>query len=185
MSDDELVSLYLETQRGYYFDLLYNRYAGKVYGKCVSLLKNESDATDATQEIFVKILLKMSTFTGKSKFSTWIYSVTYNYCIDTIRKQKKGRHISSKPPEDIPDHEVEEVSDAEILEIQINQLKVVLDQINENDKIILLMKYQDGMSIQDIAAALSLSESAVKMRLKRAKHKFKLAHHETYKNAVL
>lgn len=174
--------MYLDTQRGIYFEQLYSRYAGKIFGKCVSLLNNESDATDATQEIFVKILLKMSTFSGKSKFSTWIYSVTYNYCIDTIRRQKKSKYISSKPPEEIPDQIVDEVSDAELLEIQIDQLKVVLDQLNENDRVILLMKYQDGMSIQEMSEAMQISESAVKMRIKRAKYKFKIIHHDSYKN---
>ncbi len=183
LSDSDLVSLYIETQNGIYFDNLYNRYAGKVFGKCVSLLRSEFDATDATQEIFMKILLKMSTFTGSSKFSTWIYSITYNYCIDVIRKKKKNQVIVSKPPEELPEKKGEEISDAELLEVKVSQLKIVLDNMNSSDKVILLMKYQDGMSIIEIAEMMRLSESAVKMRIKRAKQKFKETHDKTFKHS--
>jgi len=181
LTDAELVAFYIETQNGIYFDRLYEKYAGKVFGKCVSLLKSEFDATDATQEIFMKILLKMSTFTGSSKFSTWIYSITYNYCIDVIRKQKKNQVITSKPPEELPDKKGDEISDAELLEVKVSQLKIVLEEMNSNDKVILLMKYQDSMSIIEIAQIMQLSESAVKMRIKRAKHKFKETHIKTFK----
>lgn len=183
LPDEELVARYLETQDGIYFNTLYDKYAGKVFGKCISLLKNEFDATDATQDIFMKILLKMSTFGGQSKFSTWIYSITYNYCIDRIRRQKKEQMVTSQAPEELPEKEVSEVSDAQLLEVKVLQLKKVLDEMNSNDKVILLMKYQDGLSITEISEMMKLSESAVKMRIKRAKHKFKLTHEKTFKSA--
>lgn len=89
MSDEEALEQYLLTQNVNYFNLLYDRYTNKVYSKCISMLKESELAEDATQEIFVKVLLSISKFSGKSKFSTWLYSVTYNYCIDIIRKGKR------------------------------------------------------------------------------------------------
>ena len=64
-----------------------------------------------------------------------------------------------------------EVSDAEIFEMKVDKLSKALELINPDEKALLLMKYQDDFSIQDIILALDIGESAVKMRLKRAKSK--------------
>ena len=171
LTDVEIVQLYLKTQNGTYFSLLYRKYSGKVYGKCLSILKNDDEARDAVQEIFVKIMLNMANFGEKSQFSTWIYSITYNYCIDNIRKKKKEKTLFSEDIERTPDVPEEEVPDEYLLEMDVKYLKQVLELLNTDDKMILLMKYQDDMSIRDIAAVINKTESAVKMKIKRAKHK--------------
>ena len=180
-SDEDLIRLYLETQNSRYFDRLYGKYANKVYAKCISLLKDEARAQDAVQDIFLKIFLNLSKFGGKSKFSTWIYSITYNYCIDLIRKRKKEGNIFSDDIERTPDV-AEEVPDSALLEMEVKRLKVILEKIPVGDKVVLLMKYQDEMSIKDISDALNKSESAIKMKLKRAKHKAQKVYKETYRD---
>ncbi len=182
MSDEDIIVLFLETQKGQYFDMLYNRYSGKVYGKCISLLKNEEKAADAMQDIFVKILLNLSKFSGKSRFSTWIYSITYNYCIDTIRKKKKDPLVTVDDLTNQYDKEAE-IDDSFILETNVKRLKIILDEIPLKDKTILLMKYQDEMSIKEIGQLLDKSESAIKMKIKRAKQKFKKTYYEIYKES--
>lgn len=178
MSDEEIVQEYLLTQKGYLFDVLYKRYSGKIFGKCISLLKNEEAAEDAVQEIFMKILFNLDKFSGKSKFSTWIYSITYNFCIDTIRRNKKN---ISRSVDDIENYDVpDDIDDSFLLEMSIERLKVILDKIPVDDRSILLMKYQDEMSIREIGFVLEKSESAIKMKIKRAKQKFKKIHYEHY-----
>ncbi len=169
-SDTELIQLYLKTQRTDYFSLLYKRYASKIYSKCISLLKDEFLAKDATQEIFTKIFLNLSKFSERSKFSTWVYSITYNYCIDFLRHKKKEKNLFSSELENPPDT-VDDVPDNQLLEMEVSRLKKVLEKIPTGDKAILLMKYQDEMSIKEIAGILDKSESAIKMKIKRAKHK--------------
>ena len=159
---------------------MYERYASKILGKCISILKNEAAALDATQEIFMKLLLNLSKFSAKSKFSTWVYSISYNYCIDVVRKRKKQQNLLAEVPRTKEDEDVDEISDAELLEVRIERLEIILDMMNPDDKIILLMKYQDEMSIADISENLRISESAVKMRIKRAKMKFKRIHDSTF-----
>lgn len=183
-SDEELIQLYLETQNSRYFDQLYSKYATKVYSKCISLLKAEASAQDATQDIFLKIFLNLSKFGGKSKFSTWIYSITYNYCIDLIRKKKKHGSIFSDELERVPDV-IEEVPDSTLLEMEVKKLKVVLETIPVGDKAVLLMKYQDSMSIREISEVLNKSESAIKMKLKRAKHKAQIIYNEKFKEQTI
>lgn len=181
MSDDEVISKYLSSHDKKYYSILYDRYSNKVYGKCISLLKSESRAEDATQDIFIKILMNLSKFSGKSKFSTWVYSITYNYCIDLIRRKKKDPSVLMDNIADKHDP-IEEVNDKFLLETNIKRLKIVLEEIPVGDKSILLMKYQDGLSIREIGEMLNKSESAIKMKIKRAKLKFKKVYSEKYKD---
>ena len=180
LSDLEIIHLYLENQQPEYFSELYSRYNGKVYYKCLSLLQSESIAKDATQEIFVKLFLNLSKFGEKAKFSTWVYSITYNYCIDFIRKKKRSDILFSEDIEKASEVIEEDIEDKELLEMEIGKLKRVLDAIPPGDKAILMMKYQDELSIKEISAALNKSESAIKMRLKRAKAKAQMVYNTLY-----
>ena len=170
-TDAVLVEKYLQTQKQEFFDELYLRYANKIFYKSFSILNDHMLAEDATQDIFVKILLNLSKFSGKSSFSTWIYSITYNYCIDEIRRMKKEKLTIIDDDGALPDHVDEE--DALMHEANMEALKATLDVIDETDRILLLMKYKDNMLLKEIADTLSLTESAVKMRLQRAKAKFR------------
>ena len=179
LSDNEVISLYLQTQSSKYFSILYNRYINKIYSKSISLLKDEALAQDATQEIYTKIFLNLSKFNNKSRFSTWVYSITYNYCIDLIRRQKKVKKLFSSEDKDYEDV-VEEVDDKELLQMEISRLKVVLERLPLDDKSILLMKYREELSIKEISGVLGKSESAIKMKIKRAKHKCQKIYRQIY-----
>lgn len=179
MSDEDVVEQYLLTGNIHYFDLLYDRYNNKIYAKCVAMLKNESWAEDAAQEIFIKILIHMSKFSGRSKFSTWIYSITYNYCIDFIRKESREKVTSLEEHShiDIPENSS---LDAEILEMNVYKLRKVFGFMQIEDKSILLMKYLDELSIKEICEVLNKSESAVKMKILRAKERFLKIYQQQY-----
>ena len=183
MKDIEVIHSYLNSQASLCFSLLHNRYAPKIYSKCISLLKEEALAQDATQEIFMKIFLNLARFGEKAKFSTWVYSITYNYCIDYLRKKKKQKSIFSDELENAPDI-VDEVKDEALLSMEVHQLKKVLEHIPTGDRAVLLMKYQDELSIKEIATILDKSESAIKMKIKRAKAKAQKTKHELFKDAI-
>lgn len=172
-TDAEAIHSYLATQDAKHFTLLYRRYANKVYGKCFSILRNEDEARDAMQEIFVKIMLNLGNFGEKSQFSTWIYSITYNFCIDLIRKRKKEKTVFSEDIERAPDVAADDIPDEYLMAMDIKILNQVMETLSEGDRMILVMKYQDDFSIRDIALKLNKTESAVKMKIKRAKEKAK------------
>lgn len=181
LTDEEVVSEYLKTQSNYYFEILYSRYSSKIFGKCLTILREEALAQDATQEVMMKILLNMSKFGGKSKFSTWVYSITYNFCIDYTRKRKKDK---SSYYEDVSEFEdiVDDIDDKELLEMRIDRMKEIMDRIPADDKSILMMKYLDGMSIREIGETIDKTESAIKMKIKRAKMRFVKIHRTLYIN---
>lgn len=182
ITDAEVIEKYLASSNSHYFNLLYDRYSRKVYAKCISLLKDQAWAEDATQDIFMKILLKIGDFSGKSKFSTWLYSITYNYCIDLLRKKKKDPSVLVEDFGENDDVE-DNVEDSFLMETSVTRLKVILGELPVGDKSVLLMKYQDEMSIKEMCDVLDKSESAIKMKIKRAKEKFVKIYNQKYKTA--
>ena len=172
LTSEEIVDLYISTREEIYFEMIYDCFSGKVFRKCLSILGEHSTAEDATQEIFLKIYTKISSFSGKSKFGTWLYSITYNHCIDYLKY--KSKRYTELEESHMDFDTIEEVSDSGLLEMKVNTLKDVLNNLKAEERVVLLMKYQDDKSIRDISHELDIGESAVKMRIKRAKQK---AHH--------
>ena len=172
LTDEELVSEIIKTKESTLFALLYDRYAPIVYNKCLGFAKNKVEAEDLTHDIFIKLYVKLKTFKGTAKFSTWLYSFTYNFCVNYVQRNtyKKKEQLN---PDAIEKRAsvANEVSDDEIFKLKSDKLLKVLSIIDVNDKMILLMKYQDELSIKEISVAFSIGESAVKMRLKRAKER--------------
>ncbi len=179
--DEELVSLFIETQRNVYFEEIYERYASKVYRKCYSFIYDTTLAEDFTHDIFLKLVLKLSSYKENSRFSTWLFSITYNYCMDQVRNGKKTGEMLIVEGFDKED----ELEDHEAIASQDQELRKSLDQISPDEKALLLMKYQDDFSIKDIANAFNISESAVKMRLMRTKDKIKRLYFENLALFVL
>lgn len=169
LTDEQLVALFMETQKNLYFEQLYDRYSDKVYRKCLSFVKDDAKAEDFTHDIFLKLVLNLSSYKETAKFSTWLYSITYNYCIDQTRVSKKYAEVGLDENFDLPDDD----DDAEIAELEAQRLNKAMKQILPEDKSILMMKYQDDLSIKEISESLDISESAVKMRLLRAKEKLR------------
>jgi RNA polymerase sigma-70 factor (ECF subfamily) len=152
-----------------FFLHMYRLYQEKVFKKCLVLLKDRTDAQDAVQEIFTQVYHHLSGFRQESKFSTWLYSITYNYCMGYLRKRHKYRKVavSVERLPDMPAHQGE----WRIRERKEKELRQVMNELPESDTRILQMKFLDQMSIKSIAGEISTTEGAVKMRIHRAKAK--------------
>jgi len=172
-TDLEIIELILASGKTMYFSELYDRYANKVYGKAIQMVKDRDLAQDLAHDILIKAFLKLNTFQGKSSFSTWLFQVSYTHCIDYIRKNSKMRSetLEEERFDNSANDGDDQVQDKKLLEIKLQRLAQILEMINPEDKMFLLMKYQDHMSIKDLAEHFDLSESAVKMRLKRIRDK--------------
>jgi RNA polymerase sigma-70 factor (ECF subfamily) len=130
------------------------------------------EAQDLTHDLFIKVFYNLSKFQNKSSFSTWLYAVTYNHCLDYLNKKNKLPLENEERLLDItPDSSIEEIEDSEIFALKAEKLKIAMERVDSKDRMILLMKYLDESSIKDIATVLQLSESAVKMRINRAKRR--------------
>jgi RNA polymerase sigma-70 factor (ECF subfamily) len=153
------------------FSELIGRHRGMIKNKCMVYVRNSDIAEDLCQDILIKLYLKLESFKSDSRFTTWLFSIIHNHCMDYLKKNRKEMHqeITEKLSDEVAelmDHE-EELSRALSEEL----LNGLLEQITPEGKLILLLKYKEHKSIKEIQTALNINESTVKMRLKRAKDK--------------
>jgi RNA polymerase sigma-70 factor (ECF subfamily) len=177
LSDEEIIHQLKEGGSSKLYSVLYDRYYHKVLDKCYGLVNNRSTAEELAEDIFSKSFEKLPTFKERSSFSSWLYSITYNHCIDYLREKKKLHYPNWSAQNEIP-----EIVDEEGTEQEFNypNLMVILDMIHPEEKAILLMKYQEDLSMKEIGKALRISEDAAKMRLKRARTRVKYLYNEKY-----
>lgn len=172
LSDEELVKLIIESRNTKIYGILYDRYSQKVYSRCLKFVSQVEEAQDLTHDLFIKVFYNLSKFQNKSSFSTWLYAVTYNHCLDYLNKKNKlPLENEERLLDSTPDSSIEEIEDSEIFALKAEKLKIAMERVDSKDRMILLMKYLDESSIKDIATVLQLSESAVKMRINRAKRR--------------
>lgn len=170
-SDEEIVRLVLEGNR-VLLEELYDRYASKIYYKCLSITKDRHTSKDLAHDIVIKIFTSLDKFQGKSAFSFWVYAIANNHCLSYIKKNSNRRTIEiDETEEDIEDEGAALLHNKILKDLRLDQLELVLDDMDPNDKLILMMRYQDGFSVKQMAKTLKIGESAVKMRLKRSRDK--------------
>jgi RNA polymerase sigma factor (sigma-70 family) len=167
LTDNELVRKITDEKKTELFEILYHRYHYKVMDKCYGLIKNKNLSYEFAEDIFTKTFEKLTSFNHSSKFSSWLYSITYNYCIDYLRFRKKMHYPDWNRKNEIP--EIIDETEDDFTDINYQRLLEILELIHPEEKALLLMKYQDGLPIKQIAPALRVSEDAAKMRLKRAR----------------
>ena len=180
LSDEDLVKLIVSTNDTLLFEVLYDRFSRLVFNKCYGFAKDEEEAKDLTQDVFLKLFVKLASFKGTSKFSTWLYAFTYNHCVNYVTRNTAKKF--EKQSVDYAD--IENISDIEnesdFLTMKVDKLQAALELISPDEKMILLLKYQDFLSIKDIESVLGIGESAVKMRVKRAKDRLISVYNENF-----
>ena len=171
LSDEEIILKLNDEFEPKLFSVLLERHRFMIRNKCLTYVKSADTAEDLSQDILIKLYLKLNTFKRGSKFTTWLFAIIHNHCMDYLKKNRKEMHqaITEELSEEIADLIV---SDDEISnQMTEDLLNGLLDQITSEGKLILLLKYKERKSIKEIQTALNVTESTVKMRLKRAKDK--------------
>lgn len=172
MTNEELVTRILDHNETHLFELLYDRFSSLIYTKCYSFVKNEEEAKDLTQDIFLKLYVKLPSFQGKSKFSTWVYSLAYNHCVNFVNRSTKRKYETRLSETFNIENYADNAEDTtDVKEKSEVKLSSALKDISVKDRTILELKYQKNLSIKNIEDTLGLGSSAVKMRLKRAKER--------------
>ena len=147
-----------------------------VYNLALKMTKNEEDALDISQEAFLKAYRQLDAFRGDSRFSVWLYRLTYNLCIDFLRKKPRGGVVSLTQQDEGDDvyelelRDVRELPEDRVMRGETRKaIATSIDELNPRYREIIIMREITGMSYSDIAATLNLSEGTVKSRLARAR----------------
>ena len=146
--------------------ILFEMHRTKVYNLSWRMLGSPQDAEDALQEIYLKVFDRIKNYRGDSAFSTWLYRMTTNHCLDLLRRRKILTFLGF---ENAP--EAQEKRDSEkAVNLGLSPVIVkALGKLPEKQKACLLMREMDDLSYEDIAAALQLSLGTVKSNIHRAK----------------
>lgn len=177
-TEDQLVKLSIQGDTRA-FEELVAQYQNKVYALSFRYMGNEEDAYDMAQEAFIKAFRSLRSFKGNSSFSTWLYRITTNVCLDELRRRKrKISPISLDEPVATRDgDEVEkEIADtslsADILYEQKEFSQYINDLLNEmkpEHKTAIVLRDVMGFSYEEIAEVLNCSMGTVKSRISRAR----------------
>lgn len=152
------------------FSKLVDDYKNLVYTVALRMLKNTEEAEEVAQDTFVKVFKSIKHFKGESKFSTWIYRVAYNTCLDRIKKNKK--ELLNTSIDEVEGFDIKDINNA--LDTILANEKALLvrkcvEQLSPKDAAIISLFYFEEKNLKELSIILSLSENTVKVRLYRAR----------------
>ena len=159
------------------FAQLLERFEKPVYHQALRMVGHVEDAADLTQEVFLKVWQGLPSFQGDSSFSTWLYRLASNVCIDFLRREKRRKDISmtvslddeeEERQAELPDHRHSPEREVERRELR-EDIRRGLRSLSEEHRQVLVMRELSGMSYAEIGAVLKLEEGTVKSRIARAR----------------
>ncbi len=179
LMDDSVLLEELKRGSAEAVETLFERYHGRIYNLALSILKNEGDAEEAVQDVFLTVVQKADTFKGNSAFYSWMYRICVNTCLMRLRGRRRnetvsieefmpvfteeGMHVS---PVDDWSKEVErKMLDKELGDV----IKKFTDELSEKYRVVFVLSDIEGLSNEETAEILHLSVPAVKSRLHRAR----------------
>ena len=156
------------------FEELVRRHEKRVYAVALRSSGSPEDAEDITQEVFLRAWRSIEEFRGDSGFSTWLFRITMNLCVDHARHKHAqpqtqplvmGEEESERQLPDTAPTPEEHLDNSELG----RELAAALDEVSEEHRRIVLLRDVSGMSYTEIAEVLEISEGTVKSRLSRAR----------------
>jgi RNA polymerase sigma-70 factor (ECF subfamily) len=163
------------------FEELINGYEKKAYNIAYRMMSNEEDAKDMAQEAFIKIYKSIKGFREESSFSTWLYRIVTNTCLDELRKRKRSEtvpleinfqndkgtaHIEIGADKETPEDICERIEKRQLIHNAI-------DSLNEDYKTVIILRDIQGFGYAEIASILNCSLGTVKSRINRARNMLK------------
>lgn len=161
------------------FEKLVSLYGKRIYNYCYRMTGNKEDAEDIAQEVFIKAYRSLNGFRHNSQFSTWLYRIAYNACIDHHRK-KKAVTVPIVRSDGDNDNQVKDiVSDGLSLEGEVlmherkNAVHSAIEKLRPEYRTVVLLREIDGLSYDEIAGVLNIPLGTVKSYISRAREELR------------
>lgn len=170
-TDQQLISKTLQGDTSAFGELVV-RYQDFIYTIVVRMVKVREEAEEIAQDTFVKAFERLNSFEGKSKFSSWLYSIAYRTALDSLRKHKKFQH--HVPVEALHDEAISAIENAlqKLVEKERSELiKHCIMQLSETDAAIVTFYYYEDLSVKEISKITGDSQDNIKIKLYRSRKK--------------
>jgi len=146
--------------------MLYEQFVGQVYGLALRLTGHEHDAADVTHDVFIRAFAAIDHFDGRSKVGTWLYRITVNEVRQRWRRQQTcHRHLERLAELRAREADGGDESDS----IDAEAVQAALRSLSDDHRTILILRYTQGLSYQEIAEVLELPPGTIASRLNRAR----------------
>ena len=159
------------------FEQLMGRHQKRILADCRYLTRDDNNAEDLAQEVFVKVFFALPTFEGRSSFRHWLQRIKVHRCLNHL-KTRHGKDSLSLDADFTDSYEQLHVPAAALQDLESEARRQRIDEIlhtmPDTLRIPLVMCDMDELSYDEIAAALGIGLSAVKMRIKRAREQFRI-----------
>lgn len=163
------------------FEKLIEIYQKKIFNLAYRIVGNYDDASDLAQEALIRIFKSIANFKEQSSFSTWVYRITTNVCLDEIRKKKNRRVLSLDEEIHVEDGEMkrqimsddplpDEVAEREELRSIVSR---AIDSLPEEQRVMITLRDIQGLSYEEIAEVLNCPGGTVKSRINRSRQALK------------
>lgn len=169
--DQDIIDEVLKGQTNAFSELV-DKYKDMVFTLAFRIMKDKRLADEMSQTVFIKIYKKLNSFKGQSKFSSWIYRITYNTCLDELRK--RGKNYKFVQINDFTEHEVLTVESAldQMKKDELTEtIKSGLEELPGEMAFLITLYYFEDNSIKEIAESLNIKENNAKVKLHRARLK--------------
>jgi len=158
------------------YTYLINRYKGLVYTLCLKIVKNQEDAEEIAQDVFLKAYQQLANFRQESKFSTWLYKIAYHTSLNKIKRKKIWKESIDMENEDHPSLQIEDTTFEGQFETlskaeQKKYLQLAVDSLQKEDAGIITLFYFAENSIEEISEITGIEKNNVKVKLHRARKK--------------
>lgn len=140
------------------FEALYDRYASNVLKRCYFFCLNAEDARDLMQEVWMKVFLNLKNFKKEAAFSTWLYRLTTNHCLNYMKSKAQSDNVTKDMETGEEDHQDPTLS---------VEIKRLLSRLPREDRMILAMKYMGEYTYEEISTICGIGVSAAKMKVSR------------------
>lgn len=156
-----------ERSMGLDVEQLYRRYGDMVLGRCRTLLRDECEAQDACQEVFLKVHRYRHGFRGQASPSTYLFRVTTTTCLNRIRSRHRRREELEDEPRPVP------VEDSMLSGHELRDLVTrLMDEVDPGTQACIIYHYVDGMTYPEIAEMMGLSAAAIRKRIATFRARF-------------
>jgi len=170
--DDDIVELARSpATRRVAIGVLYERFQQRVYNTSLRVVGDADEASDILQDVFVLLFRKIHKFRARSTFASWVYRITVNLSLDRLRQRKRNPllGVAANSLDSLQDEQgrggPEHRAALQDLEVHV---QTALDGLSPRLRIVIVLRYLEGLSYQDISEILGCSLGTVKSRLNRA-----------------